>query len=172
MSSIKQFTMVALAGLLAAPLSAQVVVGRDSTIRERVEAARRRSEQAQRRAEETRRTDGSATARSSARGSSKVPPGHRPPAGMCRVWIDGVPPGHQPAVTDCVTAERNRTVNSRVIYGDDESFPGKGKGEGKGKLKRNGADREDELLTYGDRDGRAKSAKSEKKARKGGKGRD
>lgn len=166
--SIKQFAMVALAGLLAAPLSAQVV-GNPGTIRDRVEAARRRSEEAQRRAEETRRTDGSATARSSARGSSKVPPGHRPPAGMCRVWIDGVPPGHQPAVTDCVTAERNRTANSRVIYGDDEAFPGKGKG--KGKLERNGADRDDGLLTYGDRDRSATSAKSEKKARKGGKGR-
>lgn len=46
-----------------------------------------------------------------------VPPGHLPPAGQCRVWIDGVPPGRQPAPTDCATAERNRPANGRVIYG-------------------------------------------------------
>jgi hypothetical protein len=63
------------------------------------------------------------------RSTAKVPPGHLPPKGMCRVWIDGVPPGRQPAVTDCATAERNRTANSRVIYGEVESFPGKGKGK-------------------------------------------
>jgi len=52
------------------------------------------------------------------RGQDGVPPGHRPPAGLCRVWIDGVPPGRQPAPTDCATAAANRTRNSRVIYGD------------------------------------------------------
>lgn len=52
-----------------------------------------------------------------------VPPGHRPPAGMCRVWIDGVPPGRQPAVTDCATAQAqaSRTANARVIYGSSSS---------------------------------------------------
>jgi hypothetical protein len=63
------------------------------------------------------------------RANKKIPPGQLPPRGMCRVWIDGVPPGQQPAVTDCATAERNRVANSRVIYGDRESFPGKGKGK-------------------------------------------
>jgi hypothetical protein len=162
MSAIKQFAMVALAGMLAAPLSAQVS-RREPTIGERVEAARRRSEA--QRAEEARRTESGTMARSSARGSSKVPPGHRPPEGMCRVWIEGVPPGQQPAVTDCVTAERNRTANSRVIYGDDESFPGKGKG--KGKLKRAGADRDDDLVNYGVRDGSSKPTKAAKKPGKG-----
>jgi hypothetical protein len=55
------------------------------------------------------------------RGSSRVPPGHLPPRGSCRIWVDGRPPGHQPAVTDCRTAERNRHrygSNARVIYGD------------------------------------------------------
>lgn len=60
-----------------------------------------------------------------ARANDKIPPGHLPPRGMCRVWIDGVPPGQQPQVTDCATAERNRVANSRVIYGDRESFPGR-----------------------------------------------
>lgn len=54
---------------------------------------------------------------------SRVPPGHLPPAGMCRVWIDGVPPGRQPRVTDCSTAQlqASRTANSRVIYGAQTS---------------------------------------------------
>lgn len=65
--------------------------------------------------------------------SSRVPKGHLPPRGMCRVWIDGVPPGHQPAPTSCAQAERDRFrySNARVIYGDRESFPGKGKGKWK-----------------------------------------
>ena len=47
-----------------------------------------------------------------------VPAGYRPPAGMCRVWVDGVPPQQQPAPTDCASAMRGRTVRSRVLLGD------------------------------------------------------
>ena len=54
-----------------------------------------------------------------------VPPGHRPPAGMCRIWIEGVPPGQQPAPTDCATAVRNRPANGRVIFGDENPKPGR-----------------------------------------------
>lgn len=50
-------------------------------------------------------------------GASRVPPGHLPPPGMCRIWIDGVPPGRQPRPTTCAAAERNRPYNARVIYG-------------------------------------------------------
>ena len=60
---------------------------------------------------------------------AKIPPGQLPPKGMCRVWIDGLPPGQQPPVTTCADAEAHRVANSRVIYGDRESFPGKGKGK-------------------------------------------
>ncbi|MFN2564120.1 MAG: hypothetical protein ABR499_03825 [Gemmatimonadaceae bacterium] len=59
------------------------------------------------------------------RSSDRVPAGHMPSRGMCRVWIDGVPPGQQPRQTDCRTAERQRPYyeqrygrNARVIYGD------------------------------------------------------
>jgi len=61
----------------------------------------------------------SAQGRSRGRDTDNIPPGHRPPAGMCRIWIDGVPPGHQPAPTDCQTAVRNQPRNSRIIWGDN-----------------------------------------------------
>lgn len=49
-----------------------------------------------------------------------IPPGHLPPPGECRVWIDGRPPGQQPPPTDCRSAEvtASRTRYARVIYGD------------------------------------------------------
>ena len=51
--------------------------------------------------------------------SGDIPPGHRPPPGLCRIWIDGVPPGRQPAPTRCEDAVRHRPSNARVIYGSD-----------------------------------------------------
>ena len=51
--------------------------------------------------------------------AKKVPPGHLPPAGSCRVWYDGVPPGHQPPPTSCGEAERVAARDgARVIYSD------------------------------------------------------
>jgi hypothetical protein len=84
-------------------------------------------------------TSGRASTRASA--SVHIPRGQLPPAGLCRVWIQGVPPGRQPAVTDCATAEAQaaQTANARVIYGDQQSFPGKGKGS---VQRRNGGDDE------------------------------
>ena len=57
--------------------------------------------------------------------SSNVPESHRPPPGMCRIWIDGVPPAHQPAPTDCATAIRKRPLNARVVFGSDASGNGR-----------------------------------------------
>ena len=48
-----------------------------------------------------------------------IPKEFRPPAGMCRIWLDDVPAGQQPAPTDCATAVKNRPANGRVIFGDD-----------------------------------------------------
>jgi hypothetical protein len=62
--------------------------------------------------------------------NDKVPAGHRPPPGMCRIWLDGVPPGQQPAPTDCATAVRNRPANGRVIFGDDYDAKGNKKATG------------------------------------------
>ena len=58
---------------------------------------------------------------------SGVPDSHRPPPGMCRIWIDGVPPAHQPAPTDCATAIRKRPMNARVVFGS-EAPAGSGRG--------------------------------------------
>ena len=48
-----------------------------------------------------------------------IPAEHRPPPGMCRIWLDGVPAGRQPEVTDCASAIRRRPPNGRVIFGPE-----------------------------------------------------
>lgn len=104
--------------------------------------------------------------------ASRVPKGHLPPAGLCRVWIDGVPPGHQPAVTNCAQAERDRFrySNARVIYGDREAFPGKGKGKWK-----NAGSRLDDRVWDDDEDsdsrgGNGKSKAAKARGKKSGRG--
>jgi hypothetical protein len=57
------------------------------------------------------------------RGKDDIPASSRPPAGMCRIWLDGVPAAQQPAPTDCATAVRNRPAKGRVIFGDDYVAP-------------------------------------------------
>jgi hypothetical protein len=48
--------------------------------------------------------------------SLKVPPGHYPPPGMCRVWIPGRPPGHQPKSTSCAAAMQAAPPGAWVIH--------------------------------------------------------
>jgi hypothetical protein len=66
-----------------------------------------------------------------------VPPGFYPPAGMCRIWVNGVPAAQQPAPTDCASAVRNRPANGKVLFGDE---PPKGKKGKSDKTKSNPAD--------------------------------
>ena len=73
--------------------------------------------------------------------SAKVPPGHMPPAGMCRVWIDGVPPGRQPAATDCATAAAQVPINGRIIYGDRTDRSGRRIYDSNGEIVRRGDQR-------------------------------
>jgi len=61
------------------------------------------------------------------RTADSVPTDYLPPAGMCRVWIEGVPAAQQPAPTDCPTATLKKPANARVVYGEDPKAPG-GKG--------------------------------------------
>jgi hypothetical protein len=52
-----------------------------------------------------------------------VPPEYRPPAGMCRIWLNGVPPSRQPEPTDCPTAVRRVPPNGRVVFGPEPQRP-------------------------------------------------
>jgi len=47
----------------------------------------------------------------------RVPESFTVPAGLCRLWIDGVPASRQPAPTDCASAIRNRPANAAVVFG-------------------------------------------------------
>jgi len=51
--------------------------------------------------------------------AGEIPVNERPPAGMCRIWLENVPAAQQPAPTDCATAVRNRPAKGRVVFGDD-----------------------------------------------------
>lgn len=114
---------VAIAATVAQPAEAQLIerAGGILTGRTRVDTRT------------DRRVDprtGEVYGRTSTNASSRVPRGHLPPPGMCRVWVDGVPPGHQPKPTNCSTAEAERHrygANARVIYGDQTPHPGKGR---------------------------------------------
>jgi len=83
-------------------------------------------------------------AQQSQRRDQIVPPGFYPPAGMCRIWINGVPAAQQPAPTDCSSAVRNRPANGKVLFGDD---PPKGKKGKSDKKKSNATDELVDLIT-------------------------
>lgn len=51
------------------------------------------------------------------RDTREIPADAKPPAGKCRIWLDGVPLAQQPAPTDCATAVRNRPMNAVVVFG-------------------------------------------------------
>jgi len=63
----------------------------------------------------------------------EIPENMRPPAGMCRIWLDDVPAAQQPAPTDCASAVRNRPAKGRVIFGDDYAKKGKGPDSARGQ---------------------------------------
>ena len=67
---------------------------------------------------------GPAGAQARAAADTMIPAGYLPPAGMCRVWLDGVPAQQQPAPTDCQTAMRSRPMKSRVLIGDQPADAG------------------------------------------------
>ena len=50
------------------------------------------------------------------RSQLKVPPGHLPRAGQCRVWFPGRPPGHQPSAGSCNGIERVAPAGSWILY--------------------------------------------------------
>jgi hypothetical protein len=59
-----------------------------------------------------------ASANSSTAATLKVPPGHMPQAGECRIWIPGTPPGRQPRPKSrsCAGIASVAPAGSWVIY--------------------------------------------------------
>jgi len=47
----------------------------------------------------------------------KIPPGHMPPPGKCRIWYSGRPPGHQPPGRDCEVLKRHVPPGAWLIRG-------------------------------------------------------
>ncbi len=93
-------------------------------------------------------TSAAAQGRGNGRRDKGVPPGHMPPPGSCRVWVQGVPPGRQAPPTSCAEAERDAMRNGgRVIYGGDRDGDRTNRGSGGGGIL-------GDILGRGDRDTR------------------
>ncbi|UKN01837.1 hypothetical protein K6119_19120 [Paracrocinitomix mangrovi] len=45
----------------------------------------------------------------------KIPYGHIPPSGQCRVWVPGKPPGKQASSTSCSQAKKDCPANAWII---------------------------------------------------------
>ena len=46
----------------------------------------------------------------------RIPPGHMPPPGSCRIWYPGEPPGQQPPAGECSELERTAPRGAWVVY--------------------------------------------------------
>ncbi len=49
--------------------------------------------------------------------SFRIPPGHFPPPGSCRVWNPDLPPGQQSAPGSCSELERRVPAGHYLVYG-------------------------------------------------------
>lgn len=50
------------------------------------------------------------------RSALRVPPGHMPNVGQCRIWFPGRPPGHQPKAGSCAGLQRTAPAGSWILY--------------------------------------------------------
>lgn len=50
------------------------------------------------------------------RSALRVPPGHLPRVGQCRVWFPGRPPGQQPRAGSCSGIERVAPAGTWILY--------------------------------------------------------
>jgi hypothetical protein len=49
--------------------------------------------------------------------SAKIPPGHLPPPGACRIWYPDRPPGHQPPPGDCYSLQHRVPPGAILVRG-------------------------------------------------------
>ncbi|MCW9708280.1 hypothetical protein J6I44_15545 [Aliifodinibius sp. 1BSP15-2V2] len=47
----------------------------------------------------------------------RIPPGHMPPPGSCRIWYPNTPPGHQPPPGDCYQLSQRVPPEAWLIRG-------------------------------------------------------
>lgn len=50
----------------------------------------------------------------------RIPRGHLPAPGQCRVWLPGEPPGHQRRPRSCAGIERTAPAGSWIVYRPSE----------------------------------------------------
>lgn len=51
------------------------------------------------------------------RDAGRIPAGHRPPRGLCRIWFPGLPAGRQPAPGNCRELHHRLPAGARLIRG-------------------------------------------------------
>ncbi|MCC5942828.1 MAG: hypothetical protein JJU37_14895 [Balneolaceae bacterium] len=51
------------------------------------------------------------------RAAVRIPPGHMPSRGMCRIWYVDRPPGHQPPQGSCRSLSRRVPYNAVLVRG-------------------------------------------------------
>lgn len=63
------------------------------------------------------RKGGAIEVRQASGATFKIPPGHFPPPGSCRIWYPNTPPGQQPAPGACSELERRVPAGAYLVYG-------------------------------------------------------
>ncbi len=63
------------------------------------------------------RPAGGITVRRSDARSFRIPPGHYPPRGQCRIWVPNRPPGQQSPPGSCSDLERRVPAGAYLVYG-------------------------------------------------------
>lgn len=63
------------------------------------------------------RPSGGIVVRTAGRSAFKIPPGHYPARGMCRVWRPERPPGRQDPPGRCSELERRVPAQAYLVYG-------------------------------------------------------
>ncbi len=48
--------------------------------------------------------------------AARIPPGHMPAVGQCRLWFPGRPPGQQPKAGSCTGLQRTAPAGSWILY--------------------------------------------------------